>query len=82
MRKSLAILPFIFLIAACGQPQPLILAPPADMLTCAPEPIAPDLPGREQQAERDRLMVDYVLGLVAAGSDCRGKLDGVRAWFE
>jgi hypothetical protein len=52
------------------------------MTTCANEPAAPELPGREAQEERDRLTLDYILGLRSAWGDCRAKVDGARAWNE
>jgi hypothetical protein len=67
-------------LGACG-PRPVRIAlPPADLTTCADEPVAPDLPGRDAQDERDRLTLDYVLGLRAAWGDCRAKVDGIKAW--
>ena len=62
-----------------------VLQPPfgtADLTNCADEPPAPALPGQDQQAERDRLTLDYILGLRSAWGDCRAKVDGVKAWNE
>ena len=53
---------------------------PPELTTCADEPVAPDLPGREQQAVRDTLTLDYILSLRSAWGDCRSKVDGTRAW--
>ena len=69
-------------LTACG-PKPVRLSPlPPDLTTCADEPPAPALPGQDQQAERDRLTLDYILGLRSAWGDCRAKVDGARAWNE
>lgn len=69
-------------LAACGHERPVKMLPPADLLTCADEPAAPDLPGREEQARRDVLTLDYILGLRSAWGDCAAKVSGVRAWSE
>lgn len=56
------------------------LKPPADLLVCADEPIAPDLPGRDEQARRDALTLEYLLALRSAWGDCFAKVAGVKAW--
>lgn len=53
---------------------------PAELTTCADEPVAPDLPERDQQAARDTLTLDYILSLRSAWGDCRSRVDGIRAW--
>lgn len=58
------------------------MLPPAELATCADEPRAPNLPGKDQQVERDRLTLEYILGLRAAWGDCRAKVDGLKAWQE
>ncbi|WP_420874037.1 Rz1-like lysis system protein LysC [Novosphingobium olei] len=68
--------------AACGPTRVERIKPPADLLVCADEPQAPDLPGRDQQAQRDALTLNYVLSLRDAWGDCRAKVDGLRAWTE
>lgn len=78
--QLLALIPLAMACAACG-PKAMRIAPlPADLTTCANEPTAPDLPGADQQAERDRLTLEYILGLRSAWGDCRAKVDGARAW--
>lgn len=69
------------LCAACGE-KPVLTLPPLELTTCADEPVAPDLPAPEMQAERDRLMLDYSLGLRAAWGDCKAKVEGLRTWRE
>jgi hypothetical protein len=69
-------------LGACEPKRIEIVRPPAALTECADEPAAPDLPGRDQQSERDRLTLDYILGLRSAWGDCRSKVDGIRAWSE
>jgi len=59
-----------------------VAKPPAALLRCADEPVAPDLPGRGLQDQRDMLMLDYVLALRSAWGDCSSKVAGVRAWVD
>jgi len=60
----------------------VIAKPPVALLTCADEPDAPDLPGRELQAQRDEMVFDYILGLRSAWGSCHAAVAGVRAWTE
>lgn len=69
-------------LTGCGQERPVVAKPPVALLECRDEPVAPDLPGRDQQATRDAMMLDYVLGMRDAWGDCRAKLAGVRAWAD
>lgn len=70
-------------LSACGQPERVALVkPPAHLTTCADEPVPPLLPGRDEQAERDRLMLAYVLALRGAWGDCASKVMGLKAWSE
>lgn len=75
-------IPCGMLLTACDPKRIETIKPPVALTTCADEPLAPDLPGREQQEERDRLTLDYLLGLRSAWGDCRSKVDGIRAWSE
>lgn len=77
-----ALIPFALALTGCGQERPAIANPPADLLRCADEPVAPDLPGREEQAKRDALTLDYILALRSAWGDCFAKVAGVRAWAD
>lgn len=70
------------LTACATTPRVEIVKPPANLLSCKDEPQAPDLPPREQQAERDRLTLEYLLGLRAAWGDCSGKVGGLKAWSD
>lgn len=87
MRKRAGLLmavmiPLSLALTACG-PRPVrLVLPPASLATCAGEPQAPALPGREKQAERDALTLDYILGLRSAWGDCKSKVDGLAAWRE
>jgi hypothetical protein len=69
-------------LGACEPKRIEIVKPPIALTTCADEPQAPDLPTREQQAERDRLTLDYILGLRSAWGDCKSKVAGIKAWSE
>lgn len=67
-------------LTACGNERPVVSKPPVALLTCADEPVAPDLPGRDQQSARDELTLEYVLSLRSAWGDCFAKIAGVKAW--
>lgn len=73
-------------LTACGEPKPLLILPPADLVTCADEPAAPSLPERDgteaTQTARDLLMLDGYLAMRSAWGDCRSKVEGLRAWRE
>lgn len=68
-------------VSACG-PKVLAVAvkPPADLLTCAGEPLAPILP--PPGIERDRIVTDWLLAYRTAWGDCSAKVLGIRAWAE
>jgi hypothetical protein len=70
------------LLTACGPERIEIVKPPVHLTECADEPQAPSLPGREQQVERDRLTLDYILGLRSAWGDCAADVAGIKAWSE
>lgn len=76
-------------LTACGQPEPIITTPPAELRTCADDPAAPSLPAidwtsvetaRPIVMERGRMTLDYILGLRTSGGDCRAKVVGLDAW--
>lgn len=69
-------------LAACGQQRPVIVLPPVALTECADEPLAPAIPGKDQQAERDRLVLDYILSLRSAWGDCKARVDSLRVWRE
>ena len=77
-----ATIPLLMGLGACGQERPALAKPPTDLLTCADEPVAPDLPGRDEQAARDLLVFNYILSLRQAWGDCSAKVAGVAAWSE
>lgn len=83
--RTVAITPLLAL-AACGQPEALVITPPASLLTCADEPAPPAIPARDgteaNQLARDLAMLDGYLALRSAYGDCRAKVDGLRAWSE
>ena len=69
-------------LTACEPKRIEVVRPPVALTECADEPGAPALPGREQQVERDRLTLDYILGLRSAYGDCKSKVAGVKAWSD
>ena len=79
---KLAAIPLVMLCGACEPKRMELIKPPAALLTCASEPLAPDLPTKEQQAERDRLTLEYLLGLRSAWGDCSNKVAGIKAWSD
>jgi hypothetical protein len=54
--------------------------PPASLLTCSGEPLAPILP--PPGIERDRIVTDWLLAMRGAWGDCSSKLAGVRSWAD
>jgi len=54
--------------------------PPAALLTCAGEPLAPVLP--PPGIERDRIVGDWLLAMRAAWGDCFSKVSGTKAWSD
>lgn len=79
--KRLALLAPLAL-AACNQERPVLVLPPAELATCAAEPGAPSLPPLDQRAERDRLVLEYLLALRAAGGDCRSRVNALATWMK
>ena len=80
-----ALLPGLMILSSlsltgCAPQRLALAAPPAHLLTCADEPLAPDLPGRDQQLLRDALMIEYTLGLRSAWGSCHAAVAGIRAW--
>lgn len=70
------------LLTACAPARPVVILPPIALTECADEPVAPELPGRERQLERDQITLVYILAMRSAWGDCRAKVDGLRAWRE
>ena len=60
----------------------MLVLPPASLTECSAEPLAPELPSREYQNERDNLTLAYVLALRSAWGDCKSKTEGLRAWMD
>jgi hypothetical protein len=67
-------------LAACSQPEPMILTPPAALLTCKPAPAVPETLPPQGTVERDRATVSLWLAEREAGADCRAQLSGVSRW--
>jgi|JI10StandDraft_1071094.scaffolds.fasta_scaffold136855_5 hypothetical protein len=73
-------------LSACQPGRPVAALPPVELMTCAGEPAAPNLPERDGteavQTARDLIMLDAYLALRSAWGDCAAKLAGVREWRE
>lgn len=69
------------MLSACG-PKVAVKAtkPPAELLVCADEPLAPILP--PPGIERDRIVGDWILALRAAFGDCKADVVGTKAWAD
>jgi len=85
MPMRAALLPGLMILSSLSltgcAPQRLACAAPPHLLTCADEPLAPDLPPPGQQLLRDALMIEYTLGLRSACWDsCHAAVAGIRAW--
>jgi hypothetical protein len=70
-------------LTACAN-SPRLVLPPADLATCAGEPVAPALPERDGTNElaRDMMTLDYILSLRSAWADCAAKVAGLDAWIK
>lgn len=81
MKRTVALFLTVAL-AACGQPRPVIIAPPVELATCALMPDAPDLPAQspETQRARDEMVLQFILALRSAYADCAAKVAGIAAW--
>ena len=69
-------------LTGCGQERPAIAKPPLALLSCADEPVAPDLPPRGMQDQRDVMTLEYILGLRSAWGSCKAAVAGVKAWVD
>jgi hypothetical protein len=78
----LAAIPLLMVLGACEPKRIEAVKPPVALTECADEPTAPDLPARDQQAERDRLVFEYILGLRTAWGDCKADVVGLKAWSD
>ena len=74
------ILGLVLALAQCGQPSPLVLTPPADLLTCEDAPAVPASLPPQGTVERDAATVALWLAEREAGADCRSKVIGVAEW--
>lgn len=79
MPRTVAMTLSLLALTACGQARPVLILPPMELTECADEPLAPAIGGLPQP-ERDRLTLDYILGLRSAWGDCKARVDGLRAW--
>jgi hypothetical protein len=78
-----AMIPCALALTACAN-SPRLVLPPADLATCAGEPVAPALPDRDGTNERarDMMTLDYILSLRSAWADCAAKVAGLDAWIK
>lgn len=67
-------------LAACGQPEPIVITPPPALLTCKAAPAIPEALPAQGTVERDAATVALWLAEREAGADCRSQLSGVRVW--
>lgn len=95
MRKPVTTLlavtiPCVLALSACGEKTRLVSLP-ADLTTCADEPLAPQLPAWDWSSVeaaqhvatiRDALTFEYVLQMRSFGGDCKAKVVGAAAWNE
>lgn len=79
-RVSLVMTPLA--LAACGQPEAIVLTPPPALLTCKPAPAVPATLPAQGTVERERATVNLWLAEREAGADCRANLAGVKKWTE
>lgn len=80
--------PLMFLVlSGCGEKIVAVgTKPPAELLVCADEAIAPILPPKDgteaTQLVRDSLTLGYVLAMRAAWGDCKADVVGTKAWSD
>ena len=79
--------PWLLVSASCGEKVAVkATKPPARLLSCSGEPLAPIMPPKdgteETQTVRDKLTLAYVLAFRAAWGDCFSKVSGTKAWSD
>ncbi len=82
-----ATIPLLTLCVACGEKVAVkATKPPAKLLECAGEPLAPILPPKDgteaTQIIRDQLTLTYTLAMRAAWGDCKADVVGTKAWAD
>ena len=70
---SALLLPPCLSACASNKPRVVVMVPPAERLTCAPEPAVPAVIS-------DRSTADYIVSLAGAGQDCRSAVGWLRDW--
>lgn len=76
MELASALLPALCLGAcASSKPRVVVVTPPAERLTCKPEPSVPP-------AITDRSTADYLIALADAGQSCRSAFAWLRSWAD
>lgn len=79
--RALVLIPALAL-AACGQPEPIRILPPAELATCADAPAVPTNLPPQGTTERDEATLAVWLAERAAGADCRAKVRGLSTWMK
>lgn len=77
---GLTILSSQLLIACERETLAVAVKPPAELLTCSAEPLAPELPA--PGIERDQIVLAYLLAMRAAYGDCASKVAGIKGWAD
>lgn len=69
-------------LAACSPARPALILPPAELAHCAPAPAVPETLPPQGTKERDAATLAIWLAEREAGTDCRSRVAGLRAWME
>lgn len=69
-------------LAACAPAKPVLILPPASLATCADAPAVPETLPPQGTKERDNATLAIWLAEREAGTDCRSRVAGLRAWME
>jgi hypothetical protein len=67
-------------LTACGPTRIETVKPPIALTECADEPLAPNLPGRNMQEERDSMTLAYIIALRTAYGDCKADVVALKEW--
>ena len=71
---ALALAPLLFCAACASNRQRVVVSvPPASLLSCAMEPRVPAI-------ETDATTAQFIIDALAAGQDCRSKVQALRVW--
>jgi hypothetical protein len=73
-------IPLAMACAACEPTRIETVKPPVALTECADEPLAPNLPGRDLQEERDAMTLAYIFALREAWGDCKADVVALKEW--